>query len=635
MGVASAADLRATVVRGEDAGVVHAPRLEAVVDWQGGPAALWLGHGETWTLVTAQATPPIRVGPVRPGDQVQLRRGDGILETAPVQVAWTPHDVAAWSGPGLRGAQVTALAPATKGVWAATRGGGMAFWDGSRWAHLDRRIRLGTDHVVDVALHEGVRWVVTADRVLTLDAEGQGASWQVGEALPEGALYAVMPVAVGAWVLSDAGILRLLDDGSVRVHPASGCRAFLTGLAAAPMAACDQVWSLPQLTPVTSMPADMQVAATVPSARGLWSATRDDGLWRFEHDSWRQHLVAWGPPLTDAARIGSDLAVATAGDGVLLVRPDSVRGVRRADGLPDATVTRLAPGAGEGRLWAGTHRGVALINAGGTATPLPLAPVPAGIPVTAVVADRRALALATSDGLAWLDGRRPRGWDNFAAAVVDPVALLSTGDGWWALTPTDLFRLDRQGGLARWSVEAQGRSLVRMANGVAVVTAEGLRAWVDGAALLSPIVRHPGLRSAAAGSTGLWLGTGNAVSFLGGATPQTWALEGVRAVHPAHPGAVVATASGVLWLTPGHDGVGPGWPDTGGIQALDLVDGVLWAVGDDGRVWHDTASGPVSQPLPEAQGVQVLHLQADTDGAWIATDQGLFRVPRMPDPEEG
>ena len=620
---ALAGELRAFPVQGTGPDVVRTATPDLHVDWDGGPAALWVGEDDRWRRLVAERSPPVIVTDVPLGASLALERDGQRQPPTTPSWTWTPADVAAWSGEGLRGAVVTAMAPTQAGLWAATDGGGLALWDGGRWRHLDRRIRLGSDHVRDVVLGEDARWLVVGDEVVRLDADGD--AWRTAAFGPDQQALAVAPMAVGAWVATTAGMVRLLPDERARRALEAPCTGFLDRQGPSPLAACAPPWRPPRSGLPTPDVAGLHPIAWVPTTQGPWAVTAHEGVWRREGDRWSQLIADWGVPLTSARPVGAHVALGTLGDGLQILGGDTRIGVRRADGLPDLRVRSLAAGPIDAKVWVGTERGVALVHERGAATPLPIAPLAAGVPTTHVVPSGAALGIATPDGLRWVGPKPPKGWPALQVAVPSPGGLVKVAQAWWAWQGQDVVVLER-GQLTRFSAHAEVHAIHPSDDGVLVATNQGLRAWVHGATSLSPMRRLPGLRAFTGGHAAGWWADDHTLRATQDGT-RAVPMRTVYALRAASGGVAVASTQGLHHLSSLGD-LTVRWPgiDADGFVAVDVVDRVWWGADTTGQIWHDTPQGPVPTRLPGPIPVRVHQIVADDLGAWIATERGLYRV---------
>lgn len=626
-GPALAGTVVAAPTRGSGPAVVHGRTTPAVVTWSGGPADVEVAVGTGWRSLGTGVASPFTAPELAEGALLRITPTDGPTAEVTFHRLWTPADVAAWSGAGLRGAAVTALATADDQLWTATDGGGVGWWDGTSWRHLDRRAGLPAERVLDLAVQGDARWAATDGALVALTPDGATRAWSPG-AFGATRIRAVRPDGDdAAWVITDAGVARLDPTGVVAVVTDPTCTDVLPG--DPPIAACAVPRALPDGTPVDGLVPAGHLTARVPRVDGDWLGTDATGL-----RPWVGGALGagWTPAhgvVRDVARVEVSMVVAAGVDGTWIVRDDAVLDVPAVSGIPGSVATVVAPGPTAKRAWVGTSTGVALVSLSGQATPLPLAPLPAGVAVRSIRVVSDALVVASARGLVWVGPKPPRGWDTLVAAAGPDVRdALPWGRDWWALTAEAAFRLDRRGRLERFALGAPGVGLASTGAAVGVATEGGVRWWLPGARMLSAADRQDGLRGAeAAGAGALWLWTDHLLTLSGTLSQRSWAVRGVHDVAPLGAGVVLATDDGLAWLAVDDDAPAWGWADvaTGAMVAVDAPAGRVWAVGADGRLWVGTEDGPAMVPLPEA-GVAARQVVADADGAWVVTDLGLYRV---------
>ena len=557
-------------------------------------------------VVVDDATPPSRIGRAAPGAPTDHGLAPRVLG---------PDWFAAASGSGLRGATVTSIAATARGPWVGTDGGGVAWWNGSAWRHLGVVHGLPSARVWAVAVDGAVRWFASDAGILRLD--GVGVRTTVDLIADD-----LLADADGAWVLAEGAVRRVDADGVVGPVIRDGCSALLD-LGGTPVASCPDILAIPSGAPVPGLGAiPVAPRALVPRRGGAWAATAW-GLLASVDDAPVDAPAGLPAPILDALRVGEGLMVA-AGDGGLWSIPpgDTPRAVRAPDGLPGTRVDRLAAGPTPWTAWAGTDRGVALVDARGDATPLPLAPLAAGRGVRDVVAARRSLAVATDDGLAWIGPRPPRGWGALAAAAGDDAtALALTTSGWFALLPDAVLYLGPRGTLARLRTDAPTRSLHAVGLATVVVTDAGVRAWWPGATMLSS-------RDPVDGALALVDGTGWArtadglVPIDGRSAALPWADLRDAVTHPE--GVALCDAAGVVVVAPTHpDRARPVAGPTSCV-AVRLGPTGLVALDADGQVWIDEGDGTMTPGPARVRGPR--GLRADADGVWILAADGLTRL---------
>lgn len=615
--------VRAWVVRGDGPADAVADTQRVLVSWDGGPAdvRLRLPGTDSERVLAHDATSPFRTPPLPRGATLRVvRDGTSLGESTPARV-WTPADVASWSGPGLRGAWVTAIAPTDHGVWVGTRDGGMGWWDGVGWSQLDRRT-LGSDSVVDLVIVDRTRWVATPDALVRVSADGVVTRWPVGDALPGHRLLQLTADGHGGvWARTDLAIADVRD--TVLEVRREACHA-LVPTPDGPVAACGGGARRLEDDVRVDLGGDA-VIDWIPRADGAWIGTADQVYAWVKGEA----VDRWSPPsgrVLAVARVGDGLAIAAGTDGLFLRDDDGWSAVGPASGLPGQAAVAVAPGASYGRAWVGTDRGLALANVGGTATPLPLAPLAAGIAVHAIEVRGSSAALATGDGLRWVGGGAPPGWQDLVAAVGAPATTLTRVDKrWWAGAGDTLFSLDEDGALARWPLHDGLVALAHDRTRLLVATTHGVRWWVPGASMLSPIDPYDDVRDAALGPDGsAWVLTARGLHHT--SAQEWWAFEDAHALHVAGAGAIVATDRGVAWCATGRPD--PTWTHThtGPVVDVHAAGGRTWAIGADGRLWSDLGGDPTAIDLGAAIGPRAV--RADRDGAWVGSEAGVFRVTR-------
>lgn len=604
-----------------------------VLTWEGGPATVAVAQADGWQVISDDARSPYTSPPLPGPVRFQLSADERPTVELTAHRVWTPGDLAGWSGPGLRSVHVTALAPSPAGLWVGTRSAGASLWQDQTWRQLDRRAGLPSEQLHDLALHGSERWFAHDGGATRLTGAGVFTHWP----LPGGALRLAID-ADTAWALSTTGALRLRDDGAEEAMPRQGCSALVKDEREGWLAVCDDVWRLPSGLPASSVPEGVQLRAIVPRVDGAWLATTDHGLLLRVGDEVVPH---WSPPggaLHDALRLDLSLLLAAGPDGLWLIKGDDdpVR-LTPSDGLPLADVSRLAPGPRISTAWVATTRGVALAQRDGTALPLPIAPLPADLPVHAVHPTEQGAAFATALGLRWLGRRPPRGWSSFVAAVGPEVRAVFTDRqrGWWALVDDQALHLDAGGEVERWPLGAAAIDGTPFADGVAIATSEGLRAWSPTAALLSPVRRLPDIRRIVSVPDGsVWILHGDALTRWSGGSTRVWDdLPHPIAMDADASGAWLLTGQGVLRVAPQHNDPKPLGGPPGPPDAIDLSvrSGVLYLLDAAGGLWRARAQDwAVTPTLGALPGAVPLGLHADPHGAWVRTDRGVFRVVDRP-----
>lgn len=521
-----------------------AARMRWDVVWEGAAATVERADGDGWRTVAGPGPSPLRTPPIRAGTALRLRYADGHTEPVPTDPWWEPASFAAASGAGLRGAHITAVLPDDDGPWVTTWGGGVARWNGEAWRHLDTR-QLTLPAFVHDALRIGEElWIAAPDEVLRVLPDGEVARWALPGAfdLAPGPLGVVAATPDGVWSLPlTAPAVPLRLGPTHRLLGEGGDLAVVTPSGAVRLR--------------DGQPPDGLDPHDVPLA--VWP--RDDsGAWWLLSDQLRHTHATGGVsatplpalPLALASVYGHLLVVGQPAS--LLLRADRTEplwiGARQ--GLPGAATGPAAPARSD-KVWLGTDHGLALLDAGGAATALPLAPLPAGVGVRVILPTDDGLACATDRGLRWI-GEAPDGWDALAAAVGEhPAPLRLAYDGaWWSAVGEDALRL-HEGRLTRWPTAAEIRHLAPAGRGVAIVGPEGARWWAPGATQLSPVT--PSLTALAAGSHDgtLWVAGGREVEAWLGGRVRRWTLPSPVVNLPA-PGAaaLVVTRDTIVELLP-------------------------------------------------------------------------------------
>jgi hypothetical protein len=589
-----------------------------VVTWIGGEADVLLRTASGEQALALHATPPVSLASLAPGATVVVRSaaGEGAAVAWPL---WSPADVAAWSGPGLRGRSIADLAFHDGELWVATRGGGLGRWDGTAWRHADRRSGLPSERGAAVAIDGEARWWGDAIGALRFTPEASTA-W----ALPGGVR--------GVALLPDGSALASTGDGVVRLHgdvasrlTAVGCADVLPDPAGGWLVPCaEATWHLP------SAAADAEVGpglvGAVPRAGGRYLAY--PGGVDIALDGARS---AWwtAPPgvaVTGLAVLDGALLALTDPGPAWLLSEDGAASLRAVDGVPGRAGQAVAPGPAPGKLWLGTDAGVALVNADGVGTPLPLAPLPAGDPVAGLQPWKRSLGVAGPTGLVWIGPGAPRGFDQLAAAVgpAPRDVLRDAHGGWWAAAGSAAWRLHR-GELTRLDLDAPVRQLVRAGERVAFATDDGVRLWIPGATMPSPALPLRTTGPIRAGDDGaLWLAVEGGVARYHGVSTRTWALPNpALALVPVDRQCVALTAAGPVRLTPEVDDPQPVAelpPDARDAAAVGRTVGVVDSAGE---LW---VFGPGEPTRLALDGAAALGVEADAHGLWIRTDIGLARL---------
>ncbi|MCB9663033.1 MAG: hypothetical protein H6732_02895 [Alphaproteobacteria bacterium] len=629
---AVAAEVELLPLRGDGPQDASRPRMDAVLLWQGPAADVQLRESGGWSTVARGVVAPVRLRRVAPGAQVRLVREGTPGEVVRFHPVWTPADLAAWSGPGLRGAEVTALAGTPDALWVGTTAGGLARWDGQAWSHLGRRDGLGSDAVVELARQGDTLWLATPRGVAALAPDG-GRRWSVAElgGVPRG--LAATPA--GAWASTDEGVVSV-DDVPSPVLEASGCGRLLADGADGVLALCDPPRRLPGGARVGWPEGVDDVVDAHPTARGVAFAVRGSEVVEVVGGETQDAVALPVARLRRVAPLGDGLVAAAGEDGLWWISDQGVRRLGEPAGLPSPRVLAVAPSGNAHTAWVGTDAGVALLSQDGTASPLPLAPLAAGRGVRAVAPGRGGVAVLADTHPVWLGPRPPRGWTALAAAVGEAGRALVRGadDTVWALVDGALLSLDRKGVLARWRLEEDAGSLAAGHGRLAVATPQGLRFWIPGARGLSPeVTLDAAPRAVAVGEDGaVWAALPDEVVRWEAGALVAWPVDQVRALVALGSGAVAAGDAGLWWLGPGGT-LERLWSDhaVDGVVALAHDGRRLWALTGQGELWTggQGAPRPIAPDLLGLEG-QPRGLQADREGVWLWTDQGAWRVRGAP-----
>ena len=622
----------ATVLAAPVAGpaAVTADRLRLRVSWTGGGTGrVEVQDGARWRPAAAPGASPATTRPLPVGAQVRVVVGDAASDPVHAPGIWTPADVAAWSGTGLRGATVLGLDVQDDHLWVASAGGGIAAWDGHAWTGWDRRSGLPSDVAYGIDAAPGGTWVATQGGAVRLADGTIARTWTAGDGLPASAVRAVRIAGHATWIATDRGLARI-DGDTVRTVLTGACQALMDAPTGPGVwAACPRLVT-PDGTPIPGAGADLAVLDATPGPKGPWIATAAHGLLRLVEGV---AFPEWRPvhgEVDALAPTSAGLVAAAGPDGVWQRRAAGWVRHGLSEGLPSTAAWSVIPGPPD-KVWVGTGRGAALLDLSGRATALPLAPLPADEPVAGVVPARHGLAVAAEDGPVWLGDRPPRGWSALVAAVAGPPAALErVGDDWWVLDGASALHLDARGHLERWRLPARGTALAPTAKSVALATADGVQIWLPGATQLSPAVPVIGVRAIRTGwGGGLWIAGRDAVVRLGPSGPHAWRdVAGPRDVATTPSAAWVAADGGLYRIDARGEAKSASldWK-AGAFVAVATWDDAVWAAGADGRVWGPNPAHPVAVDLARlAPGVRVEALRAVPEGVWVATDAGLFFV---------
>jgi hypothetical protein len=355
-------------------------KLPLVLTWEGGVADIELRVGTRWKVVDRAVTSPYTTKPLPIASALRVSGSNGVIGVAIPDGVWTPSDLAAWSGDGLRGAAIGGIAGTPEALWVGTLGGGLSMWDGARWRHIDRRDGLPSLHIHSVALDGGDRWIGHGEGATRIRADGSLTHWWIDR----GGGWDVRPAdRGGAWAATQAGIVRLDERGVSTVIADPSCWRLLTHPDAGTVASCGtRVLRVPDASPLPELAADTAVIGLVPRADGVWVARPDrlDTLIQGTMHPW------WAPDddgavLQSLIQLGGGLFVtASTGQGVpgWRITEAGASPLLPADGVQAGDGLLAAPGPRSDKIWLGSTRGVALVSEQGAGTPLPNAPLPAG-----------------------------------------------------------------------------------------------------------------------------------------------------------------------------------------------------------------------------------------------------------------
>lgn len=578
-------------------------------------------------IAAVAATPPRGRDP----SHAVARRNLADLPSEQRTVVWTPADVAAWSGPGLRDGHVVDIEPAPRGVWVMTARGGPALWDGRTWRHIDRRDGIEASRWFDLALARGTRWFAHDRGVSRVSAEGELKTWTTADGLPPMGVYAVHPIdGDHAWLATEDGLWRTSEDGVLPVLRGEPCHELMDDGTGVVVAACEpEKYRLPEATPYPHIPRNLlRPTAIVPTQDGAWISGYGGLYRRIGMDV----TPAWTPADTDPqvrdlTRLDNGMLAACGLNGGWVVDEEGYHRLDAAGGTPGTAAWATAPHPHPQKAWLGTDEGVALVTSAGTATPLPLAPLASSVEVRDLQPHDTQAAVATSRGLVWLGPKPPSGWSNLVAAVgPHGLDLLYAEDkAWWVVTADASFRLDRRGRLSRWSTP--GSQALPRAGAVGIRTVGGIRWWLPGARMLSPMESMRTTLASTGTDETLWTWDRGELAVHLAGERQGWPMQGVRAVEAVHHAAWVATADG-LWSVRVGGQPKRMWPDRLGAVTDVALDGTrLWVADDASGVHHTEGDGlrTLTWDVSDARP-RVLGLYPDPSGVWIHTDLGVYRV---------
>lgn len=589
------AELHVAPVRGDGPEATRAPRIALDVTWDGAPADVEVRTAKgVWIRVARKLSGRATTKAAPAPTAVRVVIDGRVLATRDAPLVWTPADVAAWSGPGLQGASAVDLEASDKyGLWVATARGGAGWWDGTRWRHLDRRA-LGVEALTGIALADDARWFATADRVVRLADDGATTVWHAGVDLPPTVVHD-LDVRSGPTLATDAGLVALSPTGTATVFGPTGCTR-LARDGEDLTAFCEGV-AVDALTGrLHTAPDDAEVTGRLARAKGAWLTTRDT-LWLDDGVGAWDPVWTFDPPLQALHRMGDDMVVG--GAQLWLVDDAGPVPFHPASGIPEGVVLDIAAGPRRDKAWVGTTAGVALANDARTATPLPLAPLPAGPAIRQVLPHRGGAAVRTAVGATWLGPGAPAGWSGLAAACPpDQLVALAHVDGtWWSVGHHHAWSLT-DGEVTRWDLGQRVRTARVSGRRLVFAGTDGVRWWQPGARVLSPIHRVDDMLDA------LWLG--DTLYTLAQGELTAWTMGGAR--DPARMSVVIAPGA---WLTEHQGGVAVAWP---GARAVPM-----------GGTLAPVEVSPLTVPGVDAPVIEVV---PDGEIRWVATEAGLFVVRR-------
>jgi len=180
--------LEAPATRMED---TRHPRQALVVRWSGGEVAtVEARRGDRWIALGREVPSPFLTTRVPVGTAIRVVTADGTSGEGRAPGVWSPSDIAGWSGPGLRGARAVQLEEAGGVLWATTLGGGLGWWDGERWTHLDRRDGLPGDLAIDLDATDDAVWVATDGGLARVEGGRVTQTWRRRDGLPDDSNHA-------------------------------------------------------------------------------------------------------------------------------------------------------------------------------------------------------------------------------------------------------------------------------------------------------------------------------------------------------------------------------------------------------------------------------------------------------------
>ena len=152
-----------------------------------------------------------------------------------------------------------------------------------------------------------------------------------------------------------------------------------------------------------------------------------------------------------------------------------------------------------------------------------------------------------------------------------------------------------------------------------------IRFWIDGAAMLSPQQTFEDLNHVVPSTDGsIWFITDDGVEQQFQGNRQHFALEDARDIAPVYGGAWVATAQGLVRLASDHS-ITP--VDDAPVTHVAEFRGAVWRMSEDGLLCGPTLNDARCYDLYQSDPYfETYALTADTQGVWVGTSRGLYRV---------
>ncbi len=613
-----------------------------------GPAEVQALRRGRWRVVGEGAQPGWTSAPLPVGTALRLRvEGAARLSEGVVaDRSRGPGELARLdAGEGtLRGLEVGQIVRGPSGILASTLGGGLIAVEQGQVRGVGRWEGLPDEEVIALAAEGETVLVGTAAGAALLRAGQVVRVWD--EELLHPRVQAVALEGERRWLGSYQGLQRV--EGEVITSPLEPWSVFSLRAAAG-----GGVWvGYDGLRRVDS--AGMQLGEALLAGERLF----DIALWGEEllvasEQSGLRRLRAGeeGLSLSPAEEVGA-YSLAWTTEGLWVARgeaglwgPDGRRR-GRAQGLPgDSAWSLLAEGP---RLWVGSEAGLGWLSEDGApGGSLPVAPWPAGLPVSLMLASREGAFVGGPTGLGSWGRPHRQAADLLAASRPPMVALLDDGEGGiWAIGDRAA-HLDRRGRLR--SLELPGPVRAAVLHQGALWVASEAAVWNLGAG--SP--RWPGLEVQALAShdSGLLLLSRGSVLRASASVLRASASvlransEDLRpfvrprevlsmAVDPSSPDALwLGTVSGLERLTL----VGPeegAVEELGGAGRLLAIaadgEGGCWMVDEEGRVSHWSERGLVvvhepSEFAPRPTGL-VVDPWRPTQAVFLLTEAGVYRL---------